>query len=170
MSTRCLSRPATPVPQHWAATSRKCSPPIPCRCARPARRCGVDLAVIGPEDALAAGVADRLRDDGVAVVGPSACATRLESSKAFCKSFLLRHRIPAAHAHEVRDRADLERVLSAHAGTTLVLKMDGLAQGKGVLESDDREELLRFGTRALASGPLLVEQYLHGFETVAVSC
>ena len=128
-----------------------------------ARRCAVDLAVIGPEDALAAGAADRLRDDGVAVVGPSAHAARLESSKAFCKAFLRRHQIPAAPAHEVHDRAALERVVSAHAGT-LVLKMDGLAQGKGVLESDDREALLRFGTGALASGPVLAEQYLHGFE------
>ena len=128
-----------------------------------ARRHGVDLAVIGPEDALAAGVADLLRDDGVAVVGPSAHAARLEASKAFCKAFLRRHRIPAAHAREVHDHAALRALLSDHGGA-LVLKMDGLAQGKGVLESDDRDELLRFGTTALASGPLLAEQYLHGFE------
>ena len=128
-----------------------------------ARRHAVDLAVIGPEDALAAGAADLLRDDGVAVVGPSAHAARLESSKAFCKAFLLRHQIPAAHASEVHDRAALQRLLADHAGP-LVLKMDGLAQGKGVLESDDREALLRFGTAALASGPVLAEQYLHGFE------
>ena len=128
-----------------------------------ARRHAVDLAVIGPEDALAAGAADLLRDDGVAVVGPPAHAARLESSKAFCKAFLLRHRIPAAHAREVHDRAALQRLLRDHAGP-LVLKMDGLAQGKGVLESDDRRALLQFGTAALASGPVLAEQYLHGFE------
>jgi phosphoribosylamine--glycine ligase len=128
-----------------------------------ARSGAVDLAVIGPEDALAAGAADRLRDVGVAVVGPSAHAARLESSKAFCKEFLQRHQIPAAHAQEVHDRAELQRVLSAGIGT-VVLKMDGLAQGKGVLESDDRQELLGFGIRALDSGPVLVEEYLHGFE------
>ena len=128
-----------------------------------ARRLGVDLAVIGPEDALAAGVADRLRDAGVAVVGPSAHAARLESSKAFCKAFLQRHRIPAAGAREIHDQAALERFLRDHSGS-LVLKMDGLAQGKGVLESGDREALLRFGTNALASGPVLAEEYLHGFE------
>ena len=142
-------------------------PEVPHRdpaCVRDAaRRHGVDLAVIGPEDALAAGVADLLRDDGVAVVGPSAHAARLESSKAFCKAFLRRHGIPAADAREVHDQAALEGLLSDHRGA-LVLKMDGLAQGKGVLESDDREALLRFGTAALASGPLLAEQYLHGFE------
>ena len=63
----------------------------------------------------------------------------------------------------MHDQAALEGLLSDHRGA-LVLKMDGLAQGKGVLESDDREALLRFGTAALASGPLLAEQYLHGFE------
>ena len=135
----------------------------PVRVRDAARRHGVDLAVIGPEDALAAGVADLLRDDGVAVVGPSAHAARLESSKAFCKRFLLRHRIPTAHAREVRDHAALEGLLSDHGGA-LVLKMDGLAAGKGVLESDDREALWRFGTAALAGGPVLAEQYLHGFE------
>jgi phosphoribosylamine--glycine ligase len=138
-------------------------PSDPASVCNAARRGAVNLAVIGPEDALAAGVADRLRDDGVAVVGPSAHAARLESSKAFCKEFLRRHQIPAAQAHEVHDRAELERVLSAGNGT-VVLKMDGLAQGKGVLESDDREELLRFGKRALDSGPVLAEEYLHGFE------
>ena len=128
-----------------------------------ARRHGVDLAVIGPEDALAVGVADRLRDAGVAVVGPSANAARLESSKAFCKAFLLRHRIPAAGARELHDQASLERFLNDRSGS-LVLKMDGLAQGKGVLESDDRDALLRFGTAALMRGPVLAEEYLHGFE------
>ena len=128
-----------------------------------ARRHGVDLAVIGPEDVLAAGVADRLRDAGVAVVGPPAHAARLESSKAFCKAFLLRHRIPAAGARELHDQASLERFLNDRSGS-LVLKMDGLAQGKGVLESDDRDALLRFGTAALMRGPVLAEEYLHGFE------
>ena len=135
----------------------------PARVRDAARRHGVDLAVIGPEDALAAGAADLLRDDGVAVVGPSAHAARLESSKAFCKAFLRRHKIPAALAREVHDQAALEALLCDHGGT-LVLKMDGLAGGKGVLESDDREALLRFGTAALAGGPVLAEQYLHGFE------
>ncbi len=135
----------------------------PARVRDAARRHRVDLAVIGPEDALAAGVADLLRDAGVAVVGPSAHAARLESSKAFCKAFLLRHRIPAAHAREVHDQAALEALLGDHGGA-LVLKMDGLAGGKGVLESDDRAALLRFGTAALASGPVLAEEYLHGFE------
>src|SRR5512139_2124086 len=58
------------------------------------RREGVDLVVIGPEDPLAAGVADALRAEGLAVFGPSAAAARLEASKGFARAFMERHRIP----------------------------------------------------------------------------
>ena len=131
--------------------------------AEAARNHAVDLVVIGPDEALAAGVADRLRDQGTAVVGPPSQVARLESSKAFCKEFLLRHGIPSAAAQVVDDQPALERFLDSRSGT-LVLKMDGLAAGKGVLESSDRDALLRFGRAALRSGPLLAEEYLHGYE------
>ena len=128
-----------------------------------ARRYAIDLAVIGPDAALAAGVAERLRAAGLAVVGPSATEARLESSKAFCKSFLRRHGIPTARATELRDTADLVAYLRSHPGPA-VLKMDGLAQGKGVLVAADRDALLRFGRTALARGPVLAEECLHGYE------
>ena len=130
-----------------------------------ARRERIDLAVIGPEDALAAGVADRLRAAGVAVVGPSAAATRLETSKAFCKAFLQRHGIPTAAAHRLDHPGDLDAYLRANPDAgTIVLKMDGLAQGKGVLVAADRAQLLSFGRSALARGPVLAEEYLEGYE------
>ena len=128
-----------------------------------ARRHAVDLVMIGPDEAVAAGVADRLRDHGVAAVGPSARVARLESSKAFCKEFLLQHGIPSAAAQAVSDEQALKRFLDSRSGT-IVLKMDGLAAGKGVLESSDRDDLLRFGRNALRKGPLLAEEYLHGHE------
>ena len=128
-----------------------------------ARRRAIDLAVIGPDDALAAGVAEELRAAGLAVVGPSTAEARLETSKAFCKSFLLRNGIPTAAATELRDPAELEAYLRSRTGP-VVLKMDGLAQGKGVLESADTETLLRFGRNALATGTVLAEEYLRGYE------
>ena len=131
--------------------------------AKAARSHAVDLAVVGPDDAAAAGVADRLRDHGVAAVGPSARMARLESSKSFCKGFLLRHGIPSAAAHLVHDERELQRFLDNRSGT-IVLKMDGLAAGKGVLESSDRAALLCFGRDALSRGPVLAEEYLHGYE------
>ena len=131
--------------------------------AEAARSHAVDLVVIGPDDAVAAGVADRLRDFGVAAVGPSARVAQLESSKAFCKEFLLRHGIPSAAAQVVHDEQALKRFLDSRSGT-IVLKVDGLAAGKGVLESSDRASLLRFGRDALSRGPVLAEEYLHGYE------
>ena len=128
-----------------------------------ALRHAIDLAVIGPDDALAAGVADRLRAAGLAVVGPSVAEARLETSKAFCKSFLLRHGIPTAQATELHDPAQLQVYLRSRTGP-VVLKMDGLAQGKGVLESNDHDTLLRFGRAALARGTVLAEEYLRGYE------
>ena len=114
-----------------------------------ARSHAVDLVVIGPDEAVAAGVADRLRDHGVAAVGPSARVARLESSKAFCKEFLLRHGIPSAAAQAMSGEQALKRFLDSRSGT-IVLKMDGLAAGKGVLESSDRGDLLRFGPQRAA--------------------
>ena len=61
-----------------------------------AKREAIDLAVVGPEDPLVAGIGDRLREQGVAVFGPSQAAAQLEGSKAFAKRFMQRHGIPTA--------------------------------------------------------------------------
>jgi len=92
----------------------------------------IDLAVIGPEAALAAGVSDALRGRGIAVFGPSRAGARLESSKAFAKQFMERHGIPTARYRVVHDRKQAERAL-LHFPDGVVLKADGLAAGKGVV-------------------------------------
>ncbi len=96
----------------------------------------VDLVVIGPENPLADGLADRLREEGLAVFGPSAAAARLEGSKSWSKRFMARHGIPTA-AFEVFD--DLAAA-SAHVRERpggCVVKADGLAAGKGVFVCGD---------------------------------
>jgi phosphoribosylamine--glycine ligase len=92
---------------------------------------GIDLVVIGPEDPLADGVADRLREAGVAVFGPSREVARLEGSKAFAREFMARHGIPHP---EFRCFDDLEAARShvRERGGACVVKADGLAAGKGV--------------------------------------
>jgi phosphoribosylamine--glycine ligase len=92
---------------------------------------GIDLVVIGPEDPLADGVADRLREAGVAVFGPSREVARLEASKAFAREFMARHGIPHP---EFRGFDDLEAARShvRERGGACVVKADGLAAGKGV--------------------------------------
>src|SRR5262245_21532061 len=89
-----------------------------------ARREGVDLVVVGPEAPLSAGLVDRLREVGIAAFGPTASAARLESSKAFAKRFMERHRIPTA-AFAVFE--DLEAARRHVRGLgACVVKADGL--------------------------------------------
>ena len=130
----------------------------------------VELVVIGPEAALAAGVSDRLRDAGFPVFGPSAAAARLESSKAFAKRFMARHRIPTAAFEVFEDLAAAKRHVRAHPGPCVV-KADGLAAGKGVAVCDGPEQALaaldemmaerRFGA---AGERVVIEERLAGEE------
>ena len=129
-----------------------------------------DLVVIGPEAPLVAGLADRLRECGVAVFGPGADGAQLEGSKVFAKRFFQRHGLPTAAAHEVHDESELAAALDA-LGDSVVLKADGLAAGKGVILPPGREAALREGAAMLggrafgeAGRRLLVEERLEGFE------
>jgi phosphoribosylamine--glycine ligase len=91
--------------------------------------------VVGPEALLAEGVADTLRAAGLAVVGPSKEAARLETEKTFAKAFLARHRIPTARSIVLESAAD-DASLDAFPDASVV-KFDGLAEGKGVVVCDD---------------------------------
>jgi phosphoribosylamine---glycine ligase len=92
----------------------------------------IDLVVLGPETAIAAGVADRLRDAGIAVFGPNRSGGRLESSKIFAKRFMERHGIPTARAVVVHSLEGAQKALDEWSGA-VVVKADGLAAGKGVV-------------------------------------
>jgi phosphoribosylamine--glycine ligase len=133
-----------------------------------------DLVVIGPEAPLVAGLADRLRRQGIAVFGPDAAAARLEGSKAFAKEFMGRHGIPtasfrvfdAAGAAAARDFLQSER-----ATYPLVIKADGLAAGKGVVLCEDAREAVGTARAMLeerafgeAGARIVVEERLLGRE------
>jgi phosphoribosylamine--glycine ligase len=124
----------------------------------------VDCVLVGPEAPLAAGVVDALRAEGIPAIGPDRSAARLEASKAFTKAFLLRNGIPTAAAAIFTDEAVLRAHLAANRGRRLVVKKSGLAAGKGVLVSDDPNELAAFGAAALRDGEVLVEECLEGWE------
>ncbi|MBV9718032.1 MAG: phosphoribosylamine--glycine ligase [Candidatus Eremiobacteraeota bacterium] len=96
----------------------------------------IDLAVLGPETAIAAGVGDRLRDGGIAVFGPNRSAGRLESSKIFAKRFMERHGIPTARAVIAHSLEAANNALNDWEGA-VVIKADGLAAGKGVVIAPD---------------------------------
>ena len=129
-----------------------------------------DLVVVGPETPLALGLADRLRAAGLAVFGGSAAAARLESSKAFAKDLMARHRIPTARFGTFRDAAAARRYCR-ELGAPLVVKADGLAAGKGVvvcqsLEEADRAVAQCLEARAFGDSGLtvVIEEFLVGEE------
>jgi phosphoribosylamine--glycine ligase len=128
------------------------------------RTIDIDFVFIGPESPCALGVSDALLAAGIRVIGPPQNSAQLEASKTFSKQFLLRHHIPTAAAEEFSKDQEFEAYVNSRKGKTLVVKKNGLAAGKGVLESDQTEELLRFGKNILKNDNLLVEEYLTGWE------
>lgn len=124
----------------------------------------VDLVVIGPEVPLVAGAADAVRERGIPCFGPDAAAARLEGSKAFAKDVMAQAGVPTAMA---RVCTTLDAVADAldTFGAPHVVKDDGLAAGKGVVVTTDRDEALSHAAACLAAGStVVVEEYLDGPE------
>ena len=123
-----------------------------------------DLIVIGPEALLAAGVTNALQAAGFAVFGPTLQAARLESSKAFAKEIMHAAGVPTGQAHTATNLEQLEAALD-EMGAPYVVKDDGLAAGKGVIVTQDRNEAIAHGQAIFAGGdPVLVEEFLEGPE------
>jgi phosphoribosylamine---glycine ligase len=128
-----------------------------------------DLVVVGPEVPLVAGAADAVREAGIPCFGPSAQAAQIEGSKAFAKHVMAAAGVPTAQAWPVGGPAELETALDESAqvsgGAPYVVKDDGLAAGKGVLVTPDRDAALAHGTAVLEAGrAVLVEEFLDGPE------
>ena len=131
---------------------------------------GIGLTVVGPDDALAAGIVDRFQSEGLRVFGPTQSAARLESSKVFAKEFMFRHGIPTAASGQFSS-AQEARAFAAKMNTPIVVKASGLALGKGVIiaathaEADAaiREimEERKFGD---AGAEVVIEEFLEGEE------
>ena len=138
-----------------------------------AQRCiaqRIDLVVLGPETAIAAGVGDRLRETGTAVFGPSRSGGRLESSKIYAKRFMERHGIPTARALVIHSLDAGIKALEEWQGA-VVVKADGLAAGKGVVVAANVEaarEILSdwYGGARIPGGgsAVLLEERLEGRE------
>lgn len=130
----------------------------------------IDFTVVGPDDALAAGVVDAFQAAGLKIFGPPAAAARLESSKAFAKEFLQRHGIPTAAYREFTDCADALD-FCRKAAYPVVVKADGLALGKGVIIAQNPAEAeaavrlcLLDGAFGEAGRRIVVEEFLEGVE------
>lgn len=130
----------------------------------------IELTIIGPEAPLVAGIVDRFNDLGLPCFGPTREAALLEGSKAFCKDFLKRHRIPTAEYGVFTD-VDAALDFIDSCAVPVVVKADGLAAGKGVVVAQSRDEARgavrdmlsanRFGE---AGHRVVVEEFLAGEE------
>ncbi len=122
-----------------------------------------DLVVVGPEAPLAAGLVDRLRGRGILCFGPSAAAARIESSKAFSKSFMRRHGIPTAEGQSFT-HADAAKAWAREFGRPLVVKASGLAAGKGVIVPENLRQTEEAIDLLMAGGEIVLEERLDGEE------
>ena len=134
----------------------------------------IELTVVGPEAPLAAGIVDDFRAHGLRIFGPTQAAAQLESSKAFSKAFMQRHRIPTAEFETFTD-ATLAHTYVDRNGAPIVVKADGLAAGKGVVVAmslQEAHEAIDFmlldntlGVAHNAGGArVVIEEFLHGEE------
>ena len=135
-----------------------------------AQKEGIGLTVVGPDDALAAGIVDRFEAAGLRIFGVNQSAARLESSKVFAKEFMLRHGIPTAASGQFSS-ADEARKFAGTMKTPIVVKASGLALGKGVIIAETHAEAetaireimeeRKFGE---AGAEVVIEEFLEGVE------
>lgn len=146
------------------ATLHRVDPVSPDAVALLAAEVRADLVIVGPEAPLVAGVADAVRAAGIPVFGPSAAAAQLEGSKAFAKEIMAAANVPTAEPVVVRAAEDIPAALDRF-GAPYVVKDDGLAAGKGVVVTEDRDAAFSHATAIVeAGGVVVVEEFLDGPE------
>ncbi|AOY75768.1 phosphoribosylamine--glycine ligase [Clostridium formicaceticum] len=135
------------------------------------REMSIDVTIVGPEVPLVLGIADKFKQQGLKIIGPSQAAAQLEGSKAFSKDFMKKYRIPTAMYHEVHSYEEALATLKEYS-FPVVIKADGLAAGKGVLICSNQQEAEKaledilitkvFGS---AGNKVVIEEFLEGIET-----
>jgi phosphoribosylamine--glycine ligase len=135
-----------------------------------ARDNAIDLTVVGPDDALAAGIVDRFEAAGLRIFGPTQAAARLESSKVFAKDFMQRHGLPAAKSASFDDSREAQKYARS-LRKPMVVKADGLALGKGVIIAENPwaaalaiHEIMDRRAFGEAGRRVVIEEYLEGEE------
>ena len=133
------------------------------------------MAVIGPEDPLAEGLADEFWKAGIPCVGPKKAAAQLEASKDLSKEFMEKYGVACAKSRTFTDKKSAENYVKEH-GAPIVIKADGLAAGKGVVVAATEKEALEAITDLMESGrvgnagqKLVIEDYLEGVEISVLS-
>jgi phosphoribosylamine--glycine ligase len=129
----------------------------------------IDLTVVGPEAPLSMGIVDKFEENGLKIFGPTKAAARLETSKIFAKDIMQKYSIPTARSWTFEDPEDARNFIK-ETGGPMVVKVDGLAAGKGAFPCEDELEALQAvdiistGTFKDAGKRILIEEYLRGEE------
>src|SRR5262249_35236837 len=133
-----------------------------------ARRESITLTVVGPEAPLAEGVVDAFRAAGLRIFGPTQAAARLESSKDYAKTFMVRYGIPTAEYRTFTDAGPAHEYVD-RLGARVVVKADGLAAGKGVVVASSVgdahtaiDAMLLGNSMGAAGSRVVIEQFLEG--------
>ncbi|STC68804.1 phosphoribosylamine--glycine ligase [Corynebacterium pilosum] len=151
------------------ATNADCDIQNPLEVVHVAREVEADLVVIGPEIPLVAGASDALREAGFSTFGPTQAAAQLEGSKAFAKDVMSAAGVATAYAERILEAGEIDTVLD-NFGPNYVVKDDGLAGGKGVVVTRERDAAAEHAREVIAGGnPVLVESFLDGPE-VSLFC
>ena len=125
-----------------------------------AKKLKIDLVVVGPEKPLVNGLADALNRANIACFGPSKAAAQIEGSKDFAKQVMRDAGVPTAKSYTCNNRNEIEKALDTF-GAPYVVKHDGLAAGKGVVVTEDRDLAIE---HALQSPQVVIEEFLDGPE------
>ena len=130
----------------------------------------IDLTIVGPENPLNAGIADAFQQKGLKVFAPTKAAAMLEGSKDFAKKFMMDYDIPTAN-YESFSKVEAARNYIKEKGAPIVIKADGLAEGKGVIVAQTTEEALEAVDHLMVDGAyegagrrVVVEEFLEGPE------
>jgi phosphoribosylamine--glycine ligase len=131
----------------------------------------IDLTVVGPDDALAAGIVDLFQKNGLRIFGPTQSAARFESSKIFAKEFMQRHGIPTAASGHFSKSEEAHHFCQRMKKHPVVIKADGLALGKGVIIAQTSDEaaktihrVMEMGQFGAAGRSVVIEEFLEGQE------
>jgi phosphoribosylamine--glycine ligase len=123
---------------------------------------GIDYVFCGTEAPLAAGVVDRLLEQGIKTFGAPTASLRLEGNRSFAREFTDRHEIPTPEHFIAEHESQLSTFLDENPGKRFVIKRNGLAPSRVMIDSEDRNQLTEFGENLLSDGEILIEEHLKG--------
>ncbi len=129
------------------------------------RKKQIDMVIVGPEAPLVDGIVDYLEEKKIPVFGPTRKAAMLEGSKLFAKNIMNKYDIPTARHQEFSRKDDILEYIQHESNFPIVIKLDGLAAGKGVGIPENREDAINFiNTAASGDMKVFVEEFISGEE------